>query len=59
MPKSFIKFKPITGNSEKHNTREIKPKYLIPGSAENLSYADMTLKEKRGAAETCKRKNRS
>lgn len=47
MPKSFIKFKPITGNSEKHNTREIKPKYLIPGSAENLSYADMTLKEKK------------
>lgn len=47
MPKSFIKIKPVTGNSEKHNTREISPKYLIPGSAENISFGDMSIIEKR------------
>lgn len=47
MPKSFIKIKPVTGNSEKHNTREIEPKYLIEKSAENISFGDMTIEEKR------------
>jgi hypothetical protein len=47
MTKSFIKIKPITANSELHNTREIQPKYLIPGSAENISFGDMTIDEKR------------
>lgn len=51
MPKSFIKIKPVTGNSENHNTRKIEPKYLIPGSAENISFGDMTLKEKRAELE--------
>lgn len=51
MPKSFIKIKPVTVNSENHNTRKIKPKYLIPGSAENISFGDMTLKEKRAELE--------
>jgi hypothetical protein len=47
MPKSFIKIKPITANSEKHNTRKIEPKYLITPSAENISFGDMTITEKR------------
>ena len=51
MPKSFIKIKPVTVNSENHNTRKIKPKYLIPGSAENICFGDMTLKEKRAELE--------
>jgi hypothetical protein len=37
MTKSCIKIKPITGNSEKHNFREIEPKYLIEKSNQNIS----------------------
>ncbi len=46
MPKSFIKIKPVTAQSENHNTRKIKPKYLIEPSAENISFADSTICEK-------------
>lgn len=45
MPKSFIKIKPVTGNSERHNTREISPKYLISGSAENYHVSDEKISE--------------
>lgn len=47
MPKSFIKIKPVTSNSETHNTRKIEPKYLIDTSANNISFADMSINEKR------------
>lgn len=40
MPKSFIKIKPVTGNSERHNLREVKPKYCIEASAENYHVSD-------------------
>ena len=51
MPKSFIKIKPVTGSSEAHNTREIKPKYLIPSSNENISFGEMSIVEKRAQLE--------
>lgn len=47
MPKSFIKIKPITGNSETHNTRKIPPKYLVTPSNENLSIGEFSVEEKR------------
>ena len=47
MPKSFIKIKPITGNSETHNTRKIPPKYLVTPSNENLSIGEFSIEEKR------------
>jgi hypothetical protein len=40
MSKSFIKFKPVTASSEKHNCREIKPKYLIIPDTENEKIVD-------------------
>lgn len=40
MPKSFIKIQPVKSSSEKHNTREIEPKYLIEASHKNLCIVD-------------------
>lgn len=40
MPKSFIKIQPVKSSSEKHNTREIEPKYLIESSNKNLCIVD-------------------
>lgn len=43
MGKSCIKIKPVTGGSERHNTREVKPKYLIPSEVENIHIVDATI----------------
>ena len=40
MGKSCVKIKPVTASSEKHNTREIEPKYLIEKEAENVHIVD-------------------
>ena len=45
MTKSCIKIKPITGSSEKHNTREIEPKYLIQGQVPNIHIVDSKIKD--------------
>lgn len=46
MPKSFIKFKPVTVSSEAHNTREFSPKYLIESSAVNVHIVDCSVAER-------------
>lgn len=46
MPKSFIKFKGVTGHSEKHNAREVGVKYLIEPSNENWYVADETIADR-------------
>ncbi len=51
MPKSFIKFKPITGHSEEHNNRKISPKYLVKPSAENVYSSNCSIAEKRAELE--------
>lgn len=49
MGKSCVKIKPITGSSEKHNTREIEPKYLIPleNGIENIHIVDFKIEDVR------------
>ena len=49
MGKSCVKIKPITGSSEKHNTREIEPKYLIPleNGIENIHIVDSKIEDVR------------
>ncbi len=49
MVKSCIKIKPVTGSSEKHNTREIEPKYLIPleNGIKNLHMVDSSIEDVR------------
>ena len=49
MGKSCTKIKPVTGGSEKHNTREIEPKYLIPleNGIENIHIVDAKIKDVR------------
>ena len=51
MTKSCIKIKPITGSSEKHNTREIEPKYLIQGQVPNIHIVDSKIKDVRNEIE--------
>ena len=45
MIKSCIKIKPVTGGSENHNTREVKPKYLIPSEVENIHIVDAKIED--------------
>ncbi len=49
MGKSCVKIKPVTGSSEKHNTREIEPKYLIPleNGIENRNVVDFKIEDVR------------
>lgn len=47
MIKSCIKIKPVTGSSEKHNIREIEPKYLIPSEVENIHIVDLKIEDVR------------
>lgn len=47
MGKSCVKIKPVTGSSEKHNTREIEPKYLIPSEVENIHIVDSKIEDVR------------
>lgn len=47
MAKSFIKIKPVTGNSENHNQRFITPKYLINPSNDNVHIGDFSIEKKR------------
>lgn len=47
MAKSFIKIKPVTGNSENHNQRFITPKYLISPSNDNVHIGDFSIQKKR------------
>lgn len=47
MAKSFIKIKPVTGSSERHNQREILPKYLINPSNNNVHIGDSSIEKKR------------
>ena len=51
MPKSFVKFKPVSGSSEKHNQREQKPKYLIPADTRNVHIGDQSIAQVRKAIE--------
>ena len=47
MIKSCVKIKPVTGGSENHNTREVKPKYLIPSEVENIHIVDAKIEDVR------------
>ncbi len=51
MAKSFIKFRGIKPQSEKHNTREKEPKYLVKAERENLSISNFSVAEKRAELE--------
>lgn len=51
MPKSFIKIKPVTGQSEAHNSRDISPKYLITPSNENINISDSSISQRRAQIE--------
>ena len=58
MVKSFIKVKPVTANSETHNTRKIPPKYLINNpSSDNMHIWDFSIEEKRKEVEERYRRN--
>ena len=46
MPKSFIKIIPIKSSSEKHNCREIEPKYLVEPSNVNWNIVDEKVKDR-------------
>jgi len=46
MPKSFIKFKGVLSNSEKHNTREMKVDNMIEPSNQNFSAMDESIADR-------------